>query len=72
MTKMQAIDQSTNGVLSTWSGPHIKAESWSEAQRWCDKNAGYLRVIGQLISLIPCKSYGETPDWGNRLDFLYV
>ena len=51
-TEFQAIDPK-DGVLKTWEGEHIEAESFEEAKRYCEKYKGHLRVFGKLIQEIP-------------------
>jgi len=47
-TEIKAIDPN-DGELKYWSGPHIKAISFSDAQRYCNENGlGYCKVIGLL------------------------
>lgn len=68
-TKIKAIDY-IDGELKTWGGPIIEAISYKDAEYFCQENGlGYCEVDGILVSEIPTKSDGVTPDWKNRKDF---
>lgn len=57
-----------DGSILEYFGPNIQANTYEEAQEYCEHNGlGYLWIKGQLISEIP-----ETdlkPDWDNRIDY---
>jgi hypothetical protein len=57
------------GDMRTWGGPNIQAITIDEAQRWCNENRGYCKVIGELIAEIPTKTDGITPDFENMVDY---
>lgn len=67
-TEIKAIDPLT-GELKTWCGDYVHAPTFELAQQWCEMNKGYLKVIGELISEIPCKEGTYEPDWGKKVDF---
>lgn len=68
-TKIKAIDPK-DGEMKTWSGPVIDAISYQDAEYYCQENGlGYCEVDGILVSEIPTKSDGVTPDWENRIDY---
>lgn len=47
-TEIQAIDPK-DGKLKRWVGPPIPANTWEEAEDYCQKNGlGYCEVTGQL------------------------
>lgn len=68
VTEFRALDAKT-GDLKTWGGPHVEGISFNDAQEWCYRNAGHLKVIGELISEIPCKEGSYDPDWRNIVDY---
>lgn len=52
VTKITAINPK-DGNLYTWLGPYIDADSFYEAQVYCENNGlGYCEVIGEYISEI--------------------
>lgn len=59
-----------NGELLEYFGPNIEANTYEEAQEYCEQNGlGYCWIRGQLRAEIP-----ETdlkPDWVNRKDYDY-
>lgn len=67
-TEIKALDAKT-GEMKTWVGDTVEAPTWYMAQEWCNNNKGYLRVSGELLSEIPTKSDGITPDWDNKIDY---
>ncbi len=50
LTSVIAIDN-VYGKLGKWVGPIIEAESIAEAEEWCKKNAPYLFVDREMISI---------------------
>jgi len=70
VTEFSAICAKT-GELKIYGGPNVPGLTMTHAQDWCHKNAGHLKVIGQLISEIPCKKgkdgYPYEPDWENEI-----
>lgn len=67
-TEIKALEASTD-EMKTWCGEHVEAPTWELAQKWCDNNKGYLKVIGELIAEIPCKEGTYKPDWDNITDY---
>ena len=57
------------GEMKTWCGQNVVAPTRNLAQEWCYENAGYLKVIGELVSEIPCKEGTYKPDWANEIDY---
>ena len=68
LTEIKAIHPHTGDML-TWGGDNIEAPTWKLAQQWCDENRGYLKVVGQLVSEIPCKEGTFEADWDNMTDY---
>jgi len=69
VTELRAIDPK-DGVLKTWCGQHIQVISIKDAQNYCEQHGiGYLKVIGELISEIPTKKDGITPDWNKEINY---
>jgi hypothetical protein len=68
VTEFRAFEAST-GLMKTWAGENISAPTAELAQQWCDKNAGHLKVIGELIAEIPCEIGAYEPDWKNQVDY---
>lgn len=68
VTEIRAIEAST-GEMKTWGGDYVEAPTWELAQEWCDRNKGYLKVIGKLVAEIPCKDGTHEPDWNNMIDY---
>lgn len=67
-TEIKALDAKT-GEMKTWCGDNVDAPTWELAQEWCDKNKGYLKVVGELIAEIPCKENSLEPDWEKMIDY---
>ena len=53
-TIINAIDP-TDGKLKKWRGQDVKAKNWTEAEKWCKENAGYLKIDGELLYELPVK-----------------
>lgn len=68
LTQLRAQD-ARNGEIKSWVGPNIEAPSWGLAQEWCYLNCGYLTVIGQLVSEVPCKEGTLEPDWEREVNY---
>ena len=69
VTEIQALNPHTK-ELKIWEGPHVKGISFEDAQRYCDENLGYCRVVGKLVSEIPLKNgVLSEPDFNNRIDY---
>lgn len=66
-TEFKAIE-SSSGKLKTYGGENIPSLTLDLAQKWCDKNKPWLKVIGKLVSEIPCKN-GYEPDFDNQIDY---
>lgn len=68
-TEIKALDPRT-GEMKTWCGDDIPALSASLAQQWLDNNyKGYMKVIGELVTEIPCKEDTYEPDWDKMIDY---
>jgi hypothetical protein len=50
LTSVIAIDN-VHGKLGKWVGPIIEANSFEEAVEWCVKNAPYLFVDREMLSV---------------------
>ena len=70
-TEFKAICAST-GKLKTYIGEHVPGLSRSDAQRWCNENAGHLRVLGLVVMDIPCKDASHSPDWNKAIDYSVI
>lgn len=58
------------GSLSEFAGPLIEAPSKKLAFEYCQNNGlGYCFIGDEVISTIPTKDDGLTPDWNSRIDF---
>ncbi len=58
------------GEMSTFDGPLIEAPSKKLAFEYCQNNRlGYCFIGDEVISIIPTKADGLTPDWSKRTDF---
>ena len=52
LTEIRAIDPQT-GELVDWCGPQIDADSFEEAENYCNSNGlGYCKIVGQLDEMI--------------------
>jgi hypothetical protein len=68
-TIIYAIKPET-GTLREFAGPDIQAPSKLLAREYCDNNGlGYCHIGDELLSKIPTKSDGITPDWDKRIDY---
>ena len=67
-TEIKALDAKTD-EMKTWGGDEVEAPTFELAQKWCDENKGYLKVIGELIAEIPCKKNTYEPDFNNTIDY---
>ena len=68
VTEIRAIDP-VDGELKTWGGPNVPGLTFGMAEQYCRENLGYCRVIGELVSEIPCKPGTHEPDWDNQIDY---
>ncbi len=67
-TEIKALDYT--GRMSTWCGPNIEAISFKDAQDYCENNGlGYCKVVGLLVSEIPCKSGSYEADFSKEIDY---
>ena len=57
-TEITALCVAT-GELEIFVGEPVSAHTKAEAQDWCDKNAGYLRVIGRHVVNIDTDDNGK-------------
>ncbi len=69
LTELKAIDPK-DGQLKTYAGRNIKALTRGLAQQWCDENEGYLTVVGELVSEIPCKTGTLEADFSKKVDYI--
>lgn len=67
VTEFKAINQKT-GEMATWGGENVEGISMEDAQQWCYKNAGHLKVIGELVAEIPCDK-NHNPIWDEMVDY---
>lgn len=68
-TSIRAVDPKT-GELATYCGPEVPGISFKDAEDYCQRNGlGYCKVDGRLISEIPTKADGFTPDWDKKIDY---
>jgi len=68
-TELKSIDPK-DGVLKTWMGQYVEGISIQDAQNYCEQHGlGYLKVLGELISEIPTKKDGITPDWDKKINY---
>lgn len=70
LTEIKAIDP-FDGKLKIWAGDNIDALSWIEAYMKTQQTGrGYMRVLGELIAEIPCKSEEDlAPNMEKIVDF---
>lgn len=68
VTEIKAIHPIRNEI-ALFGGPTVPGISFEDAQAYCNNNIGYCKVIGELVSEIPTKEDGHTPDWDNRIDY---
>lgn len=67
VTEICALE-AKSGQMKTWGGQNVEAPTMLLAQEWCDKNAGYLKVIGELVAEIPCKEGTYEADFSKMID----
>jgi hypothetical protein len=54
------------GELKSYVGPNVRGITAQDAQRFCEENGlGYCKVVGLLVSEIPCKKGGEMINYDN-------
>jgi hypothetical protein len=69
VTEIKAIDPITE-ELKVYGGPHVPGLNHTMAEQYChDNGLGYCKVLGRLISEIPCKKGTYQPDWKNSVDY---
>jgi hypothetical protein len=68
VTEIKALEAIT-GKMKTWGGENVEAPTWELAQKWCDENKGYLKVIGELVAEIPCKEGTYEADFSKMIDY---
>lgn len=68
VTEFQALDALT-GEMKTWGGPSVDGLTANHAQDWCYRNAGHLKVIGELIEEIQCFPGTHEPDMLSNVDY---
>jgi hypothetical protein len=73
MKKWSTIIHAKNpltGNVSVFDGPLIEAPTQKLAFEYCQNNGlGYCFIGDEVISIIPTKADGLTPDWSKRTDF---
>ena len=57
ITEIKAYQANTDR-LTTWVGPMVPGISFSDAQKFCDENIGYCKVVGKLDSIGYVDDYG--------------
>lgn len=67
-TIFKAINRTT-GEMNTFSGERIHALTFGLAEEYCRQYKPYLKVIGVVLSEIPCKEGSFEPDFKNRKDY---
>lgn len=67
-TEFTALDAKT-GEMKSWCGEEVEALTKEMAQQWCYENKGHLKVVGELVSEIPCKEGTYEPDLKNMVDY---
>jgi hypothetical protein len=50
LTSVVAIDN-VQGKLGKWVGPIIEAESRDEAEEWCKRNAPYIFIDKEILTV---------------------
>lgn len=56
--------------LVVWCGPNVPGITAKDAQRYCNENGlGYCKVIGQLVSEIPCKPGTHEADFSKQINY---
>lgn len=69
ITEIEAIDPK-DGKLKKWAGQVVNALTEKEARKHLDENGfGYCKIIGRLVSEIPCKKGSYEPDFDNEIDY---
>lgn len=69
VTLIKAIDPS-NGQLKTWGGPNVPGINHDDAIRYCQENElGYCDVLGELVTVIPCKEGTHEPNMDKMVDY---
>lgn len=61
--------EAATGIMKKWCGPEVEAPTAELAQQWCNDNMGYLKVVGELVAEIPCKSGTHDPNFENMIDY---
>lgn len=69
VTEILAVDP-LDGELKRWCGQDIQAPTFNLAVEYCQLNGlGYLKVLGELISEIPCKEGTYEADMDNIIHY---
>ena len=56
--------------LKVYAGPNVQGISFTDAQNYCNNNGlGYCKVIGLIVTEIPCKEGTYEPDWDKKVDY---
>lgn len=71
LTQFRAIDPK-DGHLKTWAGPNVAALTNGLAIQWCNENAGYVKVVGELVAEIPCKPGTLEADFSKQINYIDV
>lgn len=67
LTKFTTIDEF--GELVCFEGERVFSPSFSLAEDYCKKHAPHLTVVGEIVSIIPTKKDGITPDWDKEINY---
>jgi hypothetical protein len=69
LTEIKAICPIRNELI-TWCGPNVEAFTHSLAQEYCyTSGLGYCKVVGELISEIPCKDGTHEADFSKIVNY---
>lgn len=67
LTEIKALEARTGKKMATWAGENVEAPTFELAQQWCDKNKGYLKVVGELVAEVPFEN-GKA-DFSKMVDY---
>jgi hypothetical protein len=70
VTELDAICPYTDRGIVKFCGPEVPGYTIEDAQHYCNTNGlGYLRVLGPLLSEIPCKPGTYEADFDKMIDY---